>query len=687
MIKRSLFVICGLCFWVFQNEARADEDVNTKFGKISMDEMTADVCPIDSNAYAYYIFDTGNTEFRYAESTIRSNDSSSSQKGFQLYFQRHFRIKILKKEGFDWGDFSIPLYVDGADEEKLLGFKAFTYTLEGGTIEKTKLENKDAKVEETSEHINTLKFAMPNLKEGCIIEVQYQIVSDFLFNLQEWYFQSTIPVLHSEYRVDIPEYFHYNQAQKGYFPVDVKTDRRSDKFSITYIQQEQGSQQGYKYTQDYDFVEYISEYSANNIPAFPNEKFLHSRENYVSKVEFELAYTKFPNANMHYYTTTWEATDDKLQQSYNFGRELSKEGHLKEAVEQLKATGYTDIPLMGAALNYMQSQMSWNGKRSIYTTSSVNKAFKDGEGNVADINLNLVILLRQLGFKASPLILSTQDHGIILLGRPSLTRFNYVIAHVQTADGTFLLDATDPSSFINLLPIRCLNDKGRIIGDAAEKWVELHSLQPYVSRSYAVMQIDSSMNVSGKVKKKLEGYAAYKFKDEARKSSSLDEFIKSIEEKDSKLKISDMEVPPIDSMGLNFAITYKVDASQMIMNAGDMAYLNISIDPFYDENPFKLDKREFPVEFDYPMSLQQSLTITLPENFEVSEVPETITFQLPNSAGTFSYRCLSMTGTLQISSAVTIRKDMFLPDEYAELKQFIQGVIEKQNEMIVFKSI
>ncbi|WP_163717246.1 DUF3857 domain-containing protein [Mangrovibacterium lignilyticum] len=686
-MKKILYSLAGLCLLFMQIEAKADGDQKIKFGKISMEEMTSTVCPIDSNAYAYYIFNKGQTDFRYAESTIRSDDVSSSQKGFQLFFNRHFRIKILRKEGFDYGDFSIPLYVDGGDKEKLIGFKAYTYTLENGKIEKTKLDNKDADIEETSEHVNTLKFAMPNLKEGCIIEVEYEIVSDFLFNLQEWYFQKSIPVMHSEYLVDIPEYFNYNQSQKGYFPINTETDRRQNKFTITYIQKDEGMLDGYKYTKDYDFTEYRYNYSADEIPAFPNEKFLHTAENYLTKVEFELAYTKFPNSPMHSYTTTWENIDEKLNESYNFGRELNKTNHLSDAVAQLKSTGTTDVSLMGDALRYMQLNMNWNGSRGYYTSSSVPKAFKDGEGNVADINLNLVILLRELGFNAYPLILSTQDHGVILLGRPSLTRFNYVIAYVQVDDHYFLLDATDPNSFINLIPVRCLNDQGRIIGNTPEKWINLHSFQPYASKSYAVMQVDSSLNVRGKIKKRLAGYAAYSFKTDARKANSLDEFIETMEDKESKHTISDMEVPPIDSMGMNVQYSYSLEANDLVMDAGELIYFNTGIDPFFDENPFKLDERGFPVEFDYPISLQQSFSITLPPNLEISELPQTTTFQLPNSGGTFTYQCKSMAGILLINSAISIRKDIFLPTEYQELKQFIQAIIEKQNEMVVLKSI
>lgn len=686
-MKTATSLLGILCLVLITQTSFADKEINHKFGKISMDEMENQFCPIDSNAYAYYIFDEGRTQFKYAESTIRSNESTSSQKGFQLYFNRHIRLKILKNEGFDYGDFSIPLFVDGSDKEKVVGLKAYTYNLVDGKIEKTKVRNEDCTVENSTENWQQYKFAMPNLKEGCIIEIEYEIVSDFIFNLQEWYFQRSIPVMESSYEVFIPEYFHYNQNMRGYFPVITTSDRRQNKFSLTYIQQAEGMiSQSSKYTQEIEYTEYINRYVAEEIPAFPDEKFLHTAENYLSKVEFELAFTRFPNSPEHYYTTSWEAIDEKLTQHYNFGRELNKTGHLKEAVAALKSTGLEEYQLLAASLSYMQHAMSWNGNRGYYTTNSAPKAFKDGEGNCADVNLNLVILLNELGFNASPMLLSTQDHGIILLGRPSLTRFNYVVAYVEIGDKYCLLDATDPNSFVNLLPVRCLNDQGRVIGKTGKKWVPLQAHQNYITKSFALLELDQDMHISGQVKKRLQGYAAYSFKHDASQSTSLEDFKKEFEEENKKITISDLEIPDLDSIGLNIRLSYKIDDADVLMNAGEMVYMNASIDPFFEENPFKLEKREFPVEFDYPLSIQQNYTVKIPENLEVSEIPEAINLTLPNASGSFTFMCVQQLNTLQVNTQFSIAKDIFLPSEYEDLKNFIQAIIEKQNEMVVFKT-
>ncbi len=109
------------------------QDIPAKFGKIEPDVLRTKVCPIDSNAHAYYIFDTGTTEFRY---------DMTGSKGFQLFFNRHLRIKILDNEGLSLGDFNFPLYHDANGKEEVTDMKAVTYNLEDEKIIRTKLEKK-----------------------------------------------------------------------------------------------------------------------------------------------------------------------------------------------------------------------------------------------------------------------------------------------------------------------------------------------------------------------------------------------------------------------------------------------------------------------------------------------------------------------------------------------------------------
>lgn len=656
-----------------------------KFGNISIDELKNESCPIDSNAHAYYIFDFGKSYFQYADTKINLDEATGSQKGFRLYFTRHFRMKIIDNQGFSWANLKVPLYRNG-DEEKILKLKAYTYNLENGKIIKTKLEKKDIYKEETSKYWITEKFAMPAVREGSIIEIEYTIQSDFYFNLRQWYFQQTIPILQSEYHVSIPDYFNFNQTQIGYTPILSEHDSRPEKITITYRQKAEGiAVQKETYTNTYDFKENLYDYYATDIPAFQLEDYLRTEENYLSRMEFELQSTSFPNSPMQYYTTSWEKINENLLTDYQFGKELNKTSHITQDAEALKKLDQKDNILINSAFRLITNKLTWNGYNSKYPTTSLSKAYKDGVGNSADINLNLVILLRQLGFDAYPVLISTQENGIIHPAHPSISRFNYVIAMVKVNNDTLLMDATDSYSEINLLPIRCLNDKGRIVNNTTGDWITLMDYKPYLRVESYDLEILTNLDIKGTCQLHLKDYAAYLNKKEIKSHNNIEEYRAAIEKQTKNYKIHDMEVVGLDTIQDEMKIALNFTQSNYAEQSNDILYFTPVYQPSFSSNPFKLEKRDYPVEFNFPSTLQQLYTLRIPENYSISELPKPMSARTPDGKLRYVYNIVQMGDMITLTITFIRNKTLFLPEEYQGLKDFYQLIIDKQKELIVLK--
>jgi hypothetical protein len=196
-----------------------------KFGKVELPELQMAAYPKDTSASAVILFDYGKSYFRYSE-----------HDGFQVFFDRQVRIKILKKSGYDWANVQIPFYrVSNSSEEEIMNLKGFTYNLSGKEIVKEKLTKEGVFEEQVTDNWVIKKFTMPNVKEGSVIEFSYTIKSDFLFTFREWQFQETIPVAWSEYRATIPEYFDYKKISQGYEPFSVEAKTVNERFNITEI--------------------------------------------------------------------------------------------------------------------------------------------------------------------------------------------------------------------------------------------------------------------------------------------------------------------------------------------------------------------------------------------------------------------------------------------------------------------
>ena len=123
-----------------------------KFGDVSKEELLMTTYDKDTTAPAVVLADFGESSMIYRQNV-----------GFTLDFERITRIKILTKDGLQWGDFSIPLYNNGSADEKLTGLRAVTYNLEEGKIVESKLKNESIFEENVDMNWDLVKVSCPNV--------------------------------------------------------------------------------------------------------------------------------------------------------------------------------------------------------------------------------------------------------------------------------------------------------------------------------------------------------------------------------------------------------------------------------------------------------------------------------------------------------------------------------------------
>src|SRR5215218_5972551 len=172
-MRTSLIVL----LWILAIQTVSAQETSpfTKFGKITAEELQKKVYSIDSNANAVVLSDIG-------EAAVEGNNKG----WFSVVFKRHRVVHILNKNGYNEANVEVRLYKDGTEEEKLDDVKAVTYNLENGKIVESKLEKSSIFKESRNQHLSIKKFTMPNVKEGCIIEIEYRTSSDFISVLDPW---------------------------------------------------------------------------------------------------------------------------------------------------------------------------------------------------------------------------------------------------------------------------------------------------------------------------------------------------------------------------------------------------------------------------------------------------------------------------------------------------------------------
>lgn len=664
----------GLLFAVLIGQNAFAQKAPVRFGDIPLEDLKMTRYEKDSSAAAVILADYGTSTVQYSQAN-----------GFTLNFERITRIKILTKDGLEWANFTVPLFHDGSDDEKISGLKAITYNLENGKIVESKMKSDAVFKEKYDANLDIVKATLPNVKEGSIVEFTYKVNSDFLFNFQDWEFQSTIPVRWSEYRAVIPEFYNYDKYTQGYIMLEIN-ENTSTANSITFTSTERSGARTTQTSFNYDKLDFMDNryrWAAKDVPAFKSEPFMTTYKDYISKINFELAYTKFPNQPVKQIMGSWEEINKRYAESSDFAGEITANGFLKKIVQDLTAGLTTPEEKLGTIHNYVRENILWDETSRKYLTSSLKKVLEDKKGNSAEINLLLASMLEKAGFQVFPVLISTRDHGFIRESIPVSSQFNYVLCLARIADKQILLDATDKFLPVGTLPERCLNGNGFVVSKAGYSWIPLTAYEK--SRTFISTDLLLANNgaFSGKFSHDRIGYPAYN----GRKkyfAQGEEEYIKKLKSEHT-CEINKSEFKNTKKLNEAFKEVHELSLNEHTTVAGDMIYFNPLFNWKMDENPFKLEKREYPVDFGSPFDRTYMTRITIPENYVLEEAPKSKIIALPNGTAKFSYNVVQNGNMLSITSSLQINRSIFVQDEYPNLREFYNQIVAKQAEQVVLK--
>jgi hypothetical protein len=645
-----------------------------KYGDIPDEVLKMTSFPPDSTAEAVVLAD-------YGESTIVYNNARSD---FQIVFERTRRIKILTEAGKKWADFGFRLYKDSDQAEKLGSFKGVTVNLENGKAVETKLKSDAVFREKYNKNIEIVKVTLPNVKVGSVIDINYRIISDFLFNFQDWEFQSTIPVVWSEYRAAVPEYFIYDKYMEGYIPVSINDhEEKSRTLTATFRDSSPGPGGRMETsTQTFNYKEDNFRWVAKDVPAFHDEPFMTTRNDFISRMNFELATIKMPGSPIRQVTGSWQKINELFAESDDFLGEVRSNSFLNSIVNGLVKDVPENAKKIEAIHNYVRQSVTWDGENRMFTERSLQKVLSEKKGSAAEINLLLASMIEKAGLTVKPVLLSTRDHGFIREATPATSQFNYVICLVRWENTQLLLDATEPYLPMGLLPSRCLNGKGMAVAKEGPEWIALQA-----PKGRVVTDSDLALSpegvLTGTLKREHGGYPG-----QERRTKYFGEgqegYVKEMVGT-RQWQVSNSQFTNAKELREPFKEVHDIAINEHITIAGDVMYMNPFISGQWSSNPFKSEKREYPVDFGNAFDEVYVLKIKLPPGYEVDEMPATKVFALPANAARYTMSSSINGGVLSITSMLTVNKVMFTSLEYHALREFCNQVVAKQTEQIVIK--
>src|SRR4051812_36590239 len=588
----------------------AQEEPQVEFGKVTPQDFQDKYYAKDSTANAVVLYEVGEVSFPI-DFVYQYRAALYTR---VLYY--HVRFRIFKKSGVDQGIIKIPLTKVGfAQTEEIQELEGYTYNLENGKVVTSKLTKESIFHEHVIDYNYQDKITMPNVKEGSIVELKYMIVTPFTlgYNPKTWKFQRDIPVVWSEYRLRIPNEIIYRHVPGGYLKFFI--NRKQPSMSRLNLQN--------RPAQAYRFV-------IKDAPAFHNEKFITSEIDYLARVSFELISVAIPGEIILNFSDTWENVVKYTLKDVNLGEALRQRRFLQEIAAQIE-TIKDSAQKINAAFEHISKNIKWDKSLVPVPVKNLATVYENKKGNPTEINIMLINLLREIGFDANPVIISTRGNGELNEIFPMTGQFNYTLAHIVFQGKDMLLDATDPLVKPGMLPERCLNGTGYLLKNKRSRFVSLAPTYKKAKFETVTASIDPKTGIlKGSVSSSADGYDAYSQRSSI-KEDGEEEFIRKIKQENAEWQLSNFKIENKEKLSETFNLSCDFESNE---NLGtDLIYLNPMLLSKITDNPFKETNRIYPVDLQLRLDKAFMGTIKIPEGYVVEEIPEPANVLLPDNLG------------------------------------------------------
>ncbi len=613
-----------------------------KWGEISEADKALTVCTYDSAATAVVLT-------AYGKLKMIAGEPAS-------YFI-HRRIKVLKQGGEEHANIVIPFYHrDGTERIKYL--KAQTFNFKNGQTSFSKLDKKEFYTEKINENWSEIRFSMPAIEVGSILEYSYTLESDAVFSPDPWEFQEELPVLHSEME------FKVYRGRK-------------------YLVLLQGPRLMNKYGNSDNYEHWI----LKDLPAIKEEAFCPNSNIYTEKVRFQLASYIKANGVEEQLMTSWEELSKDLLSNDHFSKMISKRKAAKKLVNTLLNGSEDDQTKMEKLYWYVMDDYIWNGRYRISPSQSFKEIQETKKGTSADMNHFLLALYRAAGLKADPLLMTTKSYGKPSPNYSLLEFFNHVAINVQIEGKDYPIDVSWQSRDPKILPPETLNGVAFVVHKKNYRWIDLLPSKRTRTVTMVQAELGDDPMVQYQLNRNYRDYHAVNARYDLRKADDNAEkfVIDEIMRVGAEIRVESALVSEKSTRADEFKIEAQITDNNLRFDNGDLVYFSPFVDLSPESNPFSNPIRYLPIDFYFPFQEMYVLNLMIPEQFELVELPETVTLKLPNEKGYLKYFVSHNGPSLQLRMDFNILDPFFNPSEYLHLRELYDIMLQKREETLVFR--
>jgi len=639
MMKQLMCVVMP-CVLALSANAQANLP---EFGVFTTQEKTMTGVDFDKGAEAVVIFDIGRAG---------NNDD------YSLVVERRIRLKVLKEKGKERGNIEIPFFSKD-NFENIVNIEGVVYSVdENGSPVITELKKADIYKQKENDRISMIRFAMPNVQVGSIIEYRYQSNNQHYGGLEDWFFQRDIPTMYSSFFLSVPANLEFTYNVHKSLDLPIKIDNQTKNGSV--------------------------KFEMSNIAGLGDEPFMDAAKDFLQYVEFKFSgYMSRSGGKINYMSTWKESARELMTQNY-FGSQLDKKlSNTDELIAGFKAIE-PEEKRIEAIKQYIFKNISWNGYKLKFIDNSLKEVWEKKKGNSGEINLLMANLMRGSNLKAYPLLVSERKNGLVGTDFPILSQFNKTLVYIEAGGNKYVVDGTDEYTPIKLVPENVLNTKGFLVDVKEARVIDLND-EKYTRNNMinVVYEITGNNQLKGEAVTTSADYARI---DRGRfYKQNKDKFV-------GRYFVSQYPGLSIDSFAVQqlddelAPLEQYISFSAPLQSNGDYKLLPINQFTGLEVNPFLNDNRFSTINFGNKQNLNIIEQFVLPDNMKPEALPESVVLYMPEKSMVFGRTVSLDEGIVTVQLSLKINRPVYKASEYVVLKEFYKKMFAYLDEQIVLTS-
>ena len=628
------------------------------WGEIPKSDLEMKSFPQDTNASVIILCDYGVSRF--------NNE-------LEIAYTRCLRIKILTAKGYSWATRLVEFHSEN-NIERVTNIAGATYMLKpDGTVGKTELREEDIFTEKVDNRYSRVKFTLPALTPGCVIELRYTITCEYIDRARDWVFQYDEPVRWSEYVFRFPKCFSYAALHQGTFPYVIRAMIDTQQVFGGYAITELFRNSTVPCTQ--------MRFAAANIPALRSEPFFTTRSDYIKKIEFQLS--GYPNlmGNSKKHVATWIDLIKDYLDWFDEGIDITRQ--IRKYSDEITAGLTNSQEKLKAIYDWVKKSVVCSLWSSRNAKQSVDELLESRRGTSTEINFLLLSLLQRAGISCDPILASTRENGSINTAYPMETQFDYVLARARIDSQYYYLDATDPLRPLGLLPENLLNTRGLLMKRDTVGWMTLSSPKGAATLSYAQIQLGNDGSLQGTLEDSYQDYDELTIRKDMKDKKDVEIVQNQFGTEALGILIDSVHIEGKDSLAVPLKLKAWISSPDYAQQNGDLIYFNPSVFHRTADNPFQLPTREFPIDYIYKRKNIVMINISLPDSFEVKTPLIDRTLIVGQNLVVFTRKVALQDNSIQIQYKFEVRSTEIQPEYYDRLRDLYAQMVTIKSESLV----